>query len=70
MAVGGDDGMGHKTGELRLARAGAPEPSSTDWVISTVASAPASCAVSVAVEMGSEIGWDRYPLNQEQQQGD
>jgi hypothetical protein len=44
MAVGGDDGMGHKTGELRLARAGAPEPSSTDWVISTVASAPASCA--------------------------
>src|SRR3569833_422683 len=44
LAVGGDDGMGHKTGESRLARAGAPEPSSTDWVISTVASAPASCA--------------------------
>jgi len=44
MAVGGDDGMGHKTGELRLARAGAPDPSSTDWVISTVASAPGSCA--------------------------
>ncbi|MEO6774296.1 MAG: hypothetical protein ABI467_14970, partial [Kofleriaceae bacterium] len=44
MAVGGDDGMGHKTGELRIARAGAPEPSSSDWVITTVASAPASCA--------------------------
>ena len=44
MAIGGDDGMGHKTGELRLARAGAPEPSSSDWVISTVATAPASCA--------------------------
>jgi hypothetical protein len=46
MAVGGDDGMGHKTSELRIARAGAPEPSSNDWVITTVATAPASCAGS------------------------
>ncbi|MFT3698354.1 MAG: MYXO-CTERM sorting domain-containing protein [Kofleriaceae bacterium] len=44
MSLGGDDGMGHKTSELKLARAGAPKPDATDWVISTIASQPMSCA--------------------------
>ncbi len=44
MAVGADDGMGHRTGELRVARAAAAEPGEADWVITKVASAPASCA--------------------------
>jgi hypothetical protein len=44
MSIGGNDGMGHITSELKLARAGAPQPSEADWVITTVASQPASCA--------------------------
>jgi hypothetical protein len=36
--------MGHRTGELRIARAGAPEPSESDWVITKIAAAPGSCA--------------------------
>lgn len=44
MSIGGDDGMGHRTSELKLARAGAPQPGEADWVITTVASQTASCA--------------------------
>ncbi len=45
LAVGVDDGMGHRTTELRLARATGTDPqSATDWTISTVASEIGSCA--------------------------
>jgi hypothetical protein len=44
MSIGGDDGMGHRTSELKLARSGAPQPSAADWVTTTIATQPASCA--------------------------
>ncbi len=44
MALGVDDGMGHRTAELRLARAASPTPGPNDWVKSVVAATPASCA--------------------------
>jgi hypothetical protein len=44
LAVGIDDGMGHRMTELRLARAGKADPQvMSDWTISTIASAPGSC---------------------------
>jgi hypothetical protein len=45
LAVGVDDGMGHKLTELRLARATTMDPqSASDFTITTVASAVGSCA--------------------------
>ena len=44
LAIGNDDGMGHRVTELRLARAGAADPGESDWTTSVVASAPGSCA--------------------------
>ncbi|HEY0251611.1 MAG TPA: hypothetical protein VGC41_08790, partial [Kofleriaceae bacterium] len=44
MSLGADDGMGHKTSELKLARAGAPAPQVSDWKITTIAAQPMSCA--------------------------
>jgi len=44
MARGGDDGMGHRTSELRIARGASPTPGPTDWVITAIASTLASCA--------------------------
>jgi MYXO-CTERM domain-containing protein len=44
IAVGIDDGMGHRATELRLARAGKADPQvMSDWTIFTIASAPGSC---------------------------
>ena len=45
IALGIDDGMGHRNTELRLARATKPDPSSAgDWQSALIASAPGSCA--------------------------
>jgi hypothetical protein len=45
LAVGVDDGMGHRTTELRLARATGTDPqAATDWTISTIVSAIGNCA--------------------------
>ncbi|HUJ59318.1 MAG TPA: hypothetical protein VLX92_12520, partial [Kofleriaceae bacterium] len=44
LAIGVDDGMGHKNTELRLARAATNEPSESDWTQTTMASAPGTCA--------------------------
>jgi len=44
LAVGNDDGMGHRMTELRLARAGKADPGEADWSTSVVTSAPGSCA--------------------------
>jgi hypothetical protein len=44
MAVGIDDGAGHRTTELRLARANSANPASAgDWSSALIASAPGSC---------------------------
>src|SRR5205823_5089331 len=40
---GVDDGMGHKTTELRLARASSPDPISGQWTTKVIASAAGSC---------------------------
>ncbi|MEO8553931.1 MAG: hypothetical protein ABI678_28350, partial [Kofleriaceae bacterium] len=44
MTLGGDDGMGHRMTELRIARAASTEPGEADWIIKPVASAAGSCA--------------------------
>jgi hypothetical protein len=45
LGVGVDDGMGHRVTDLRLARATRPDPGSeSDWTISTMVSAPGTCA--------------------------
>jgi len=44
LAVGNDDGMGHRVTELRLARASKKDPGEADWSTTVVASAPGSCA--------------------------
>ncbi|MGE5183429.1 MAG: hypothetical protein ACM31C_15265, partial [Acidobacteriota bacterium] len=45
LVLGVDDGMGHRVTELQLARASKTGPSATsDWNITTIASAPGSCA--------------------------
>jgi hypothetical protein len=45
VAYGVDDGMGHRTTELRLARATKGDPASeTQWSSTTIASAPGTCA--------------------------
>jgi hypothetical protein len=45
LGVGVDDGMGHRVTELRLARAARTDPGAeSDWTISTMASAPGTCA--------------------------
>ena len=45
LAIGVDDGMGHRTTELRLARATGTDPqSASDWTISTIVSGIGSCA--------------------------
>ena len=44
LAIGVDDGMGHRTTELRLARAGKPEPDLGDWTFATIAAGPGTCA--------------------------
>ena len=44
IAVGNDDGMGHRVTELRVARASNSTPSMSDWNIVQVASAPGTCA--------------------------
>lgn len=46
IAVGVDDGMGHRNTELRIARAATATPGSSDWGHKTIASAPGSCATS------------------------
>lgn len=44
LALGIDDGMGHRTTELRLARGNSANPTSAgDWSSSLIASAPGSC---------------------------
>jgi MYXO-CTERM domain-containing protein len=44
LAVGIDDGMGHRNTELRLARAGKADPQvMSDWTISTIATAAGTC---------------------------
>ena len=44
LAIGVDDGMGHRTTELRLARAATATPGMSDWTTSKVIDAPGSCA--------------------------
>nr|HEX4318504.1 hypothetical protein [Kofleriaceae bacterium] len=44
LAVGVDDGSGHRNTELRLARASTATPGDGDWTTSTIAAAPGSCA--------------------------
>jgi hypothetical protein len=44
LGIGVDDGAGHRVTELRLARASSAEPSESEWTISTIASAPGTCA--------------------------
>ncbi len=44
IAVGNDDGMGHRVTELRLARASKKDPGEADWATTVVASAPGTCA--------------------------
>ncbi|MGE0548019.1 MAG: hypothetical protein AB7O24_11780 [Kofleriaceae bacterium] len=45
LAVGIDDGAGHRVTELRLARASSASPSGNDdWTIHTITSAPGTCA--------------------------
>ncbi len=44
LAVGVDDGMGHRNTELKLARTGSSDPhGESDWSLSTIASAPGTC---------------------------
>ncbi|HSN28962.1 MAG TPA: hypothetical protein VLT45_21895 [Kofleriaceae bacterium] len=44
LAVGVDDGMGHRNTELKLARTGTSDPhGESDWSLSTIASAPGTC---------------------------
>ncbi|MBV8761054.1 MAG: hypothetical protein JO257_27410, partial [Deltaproteobacteria bacterium] len=44
LAVGVDDGMGHRNTELKLARTGTSDPhGEADWSLSTIASAPGTC---------------------------
>lgn len=45
LSVGNDDGMGHRTTELRLARAGSADPKDlTDWTVHVIASGTGTCA--------------------------
>ena len=44
LAVGIDDGMGHRTTELRLIRATAAQPGSSDWSSTTIATGVGTCA--------------------------
>ena len=45
LVIGVDDGMGHRVTNLQLARAGKTAPSAeSDWTITTIASAPGTCA--------------------------
>ncbi|MBL0220099.1 MAG: hypothetical protein IPQ07_40305 [Myxococcales bacterium] len=44
LAIGLDDGMGHRTTELRLIRAVAAEPDVSDWSSSTISTATGTCA--------------------------
>jgi MYXO-CTERM domain-containing protein len=44
IALGNDDGMGHRVTELRLARAGAQDPKVNEWTTFVIASANGSCA--------------------------
>lgn len=44
LAVGKDDGTGHRVSELRVAHASASVPGEGDWTTSVVASAPGTCA--------------------------
>jgi hypothetical protein len=45
ISTGNDDGAGHMTTELRLARATKANPGSpSDWAMTTIASAPGTCA--------------------------
>lgn len=44
LAVGVDDGMGHRTTDLKLARTGTADPhAESDWSIATIASAAGTC---------------------------
>ncbi len=44
VALGVDDGMGHRMTELRLVRSASSEPDGSDeWTVKTIASAPGSC---------------------------
>ncbi len=43
LALGVDDGAGHRVTELRLARSKSAEPDAQDWTTSVIASAPGSC---------------------------
>ncbi len=44
LAIGVDDGMGHRNTELRLARAGVATPAMSDWTTSSIAVAAGTCA--------------------------
>jgi hypothetical protein len=45
LTVGTDDGMGHRVTSLQLARSGKASPAAeADWTITTIASAPGTCA--------------------------
>jgi hypothetical protein len=45
LSIGSDDGMGHRITSLQLARGKSPGPSGPgDWTITTIASAPGTCA--------------------------
>ncbi len=43
-AIGTDDGAGHRITELRIARAGAQDPKSSEWTTGLIAQAPGTCA--------------------------
>jgi hypothetical protein len=43
VALGIDDGMGHRVTELRLARAGSREPGEGDWTTAVIASGTGTC---------------------------
>ncbi|MGN6110839.1 MAG: MYXO-CTERM sorting domain-containing protein [Kofleriaceae bacterium] len=43
LALGIDDGTGHRVTELRLARAGAKDPGPNDWSAYSIATAPGTC---------------------------
>ncbi len=44
LAIGVDDGQGHRNTELRLARAGSATPAMPDWTTTSIAAAPGTCA--------------------------
>jgi hypothetical protein len=44
LAIGLDDGMGHRTTELRLARASSAEPGEGDWTAGAIATGVGTCA--------------------------